>query len=443
MSDTEEVIAHGSGDMSPAPVRQTRSAAKGGGQANSVIKAKKKTPVKKNKSQKKNSGRPTVASLSVAFDAMQQQSGTNSDEIRDMRGDITRVNSSINNLESMFEKFLSAMDKSPSNNGTKNISSRRSPDITIVESQPGRSNGAALSQPPRNTPRNHRQPAATPNELPSTMPNPAQLVSHQNRDGLIDAQMAREEYSAGHTPGKASANGDILFHKPYVYLDREGVQTERQKLDIRATMSYQEYVSCFLSLLHDTKSHDPADRDDILLHFHAVATDAIHISWPHVRRWTQQIWDHVEKGRCKWSSYTFIQNERVRVCYMNMTQQGGNAAPPRNASMPSSDLRYVLCRDFNSTSGCRNNGSHDDGVVRYLHSCSHCDGIGRKSSHSYQRCRIRLDSYGNHQGGSGQHSEGWQWQNQSRSGAPTSTATSQHHGNKYGGYQQQGHSKNG
>lgn len=116
-----------------------------------------------------------------------------------------------------------------------------------------------------------------------------------------------------------------------MYLDREGIQTERQKLDVRASMSYHEYVCCLLSLLHDAKSHDSADRDHILSHFHAVATDAILRPWPNVRRWTQQVWDHIEKGRCKWSNETFIQNERVRLCYMDMPQQSNASASNSNS----------------------------------------------------------------------------------------------------------------
>lgn len=416
--------------------RNTRSSARGGAKANSVITTKPKTPVKRKTAKKNNQSRPTVASLAGAFDNMQEQASINASDIREIRG-------TLNSFESKFDKFLKTMERSAAPKGKQSNTSRRQA-AEVISVEPDTELGNNY-EPRRTAPVGNQAVAPvhnTPMRRPAPMPTPTQIVREQNRDGYIDTQMEREEYNAGQINGKPGTDG--AFVKPYMYLDREGIQTERQKLDVRATMTYHEYVCCLLSLLHDNKSHDIEDRQYILAHFHAVAIDAITMPWPNVRRWTQQVWDHIEKGRCKWTSDTFIQNERVRLCYMSMPQQHTANASGHNASGSAVDLRYVLCREFNSIGGCRHNSSHDDGIVRYLHSCTHCDGVGRKSSHSYQRCRIRVDGHNNNQGSSSQYSDR-QWQNTSNrqpTGNGDHQVSSQSHGNKYGGYQHHGRSKN-
>lgn len=439
--DVEHIEDTGTGvPVEPQLVnRRTRSAARAAGQAISVDNSKQKKTPKPKAKQKKTYNRPTVASLSVAFEGMQDQTSTQGGEIRDMRHDITRVNSSLNSLESKFDRFLSSMERNSFNHGSREQA------VTPIRST-GNPRPARIAEPEvsvvyESSPEiqaRHRNVVVS-----NPLPPPSEIVREQNRDGHIDRQIAREEYSAPAGNGKVTSINDNGFMKPYMYLDREGIQTVRQKLDIRATMTYHEYVSCLLALIHDSSAFIPSERDDIIRHFHAVAIDAIVRPWPSVRRWTQLIWDHVEKGTCKWSSYTFIQNERIRVSYMNMSQSS-SASANSNSRKHEHDMRYVLCRDFNSVGGCCYTASHDDGVVRYLHSCTHCDGIGRKSSHSYQRCRIRLESQNGGHSGSGQYPEQRQWSNshhRSGNSGHNNHSSGQSHGNKYGG-QHSSQSKN-
>lgn len=320
MSSTEEANElEVAGAAAPVETCTTRSAARAGGQANSVNNPlPKKVPKPKSKS-KKTSSCPTVACLSIAFEDMQERTDH---EIRDMCSDITRVNSSLNSFESKFDRFLSAME-----NGTPKTGCRgrgASSNKPNYNSSQGCSSESDIEVVHGNSPKAQASSSSAKSHI--LLPSPTQMVREQNRDGHIDRQIAREEYSAGPgNGGPGSPKSDNGFMKPYMYLDREGIQTVHQKLDIRATMTYHEYVSCLLPLIHDTTAFCSSECDDIIRHFHAVAVHAIVHPWPSVRTWTQLIWDHVEKGTCKWSSYTFIQNKRIRVSYMNMSQQSSTA----------------------------------------------------------------------------------------------------------------------
>lgn len=228
----------------------------------------------------------------------------------------------------------------------------------------------------------------------STLPPPATIVREENRLGQIDRLISKEDYRPSSIQQGKPHHYDIGMVKPYYYIEREGVQTTRQKLDLRANMSALEYINCTHLLLRDYDAFDIADKEDIFNHLTAVTTDALARPWPAVRRWSQFIWDSVEKGRCEWNSYQYIQEQRVRICYMS--SQSANLPGANNGSRqatitPSTAQITVLCRDYNGPSGCRFTTGHEDGVVKYMHACAHCDSMGRRSAHSFQRCRSRAD----------------------------------------------------
>lgn len=64
------------------------------------------------------------------------------------------------------------------------------------------------------------------------LPQPSELVRLENRDGHIDDLMAREDYAGVSAQSKPSVGIEQLFMKPYMFIEREGVQTVRQKLDL-------------------------------------------------------------------------------------------------------------------------------------------------------------------------------------------------------------------
>lgn len=248
---------------------------------------------------------------------------------------------------------------------------------------------------------------ATPHQTP-LLPPPATLVREQNQDGQLDQAMTREAYRGTTSRGKHYTYNEMGMAKPYMFIFREGLQTVKQKLDVRASMSMLEYLNGTLLLLQDPDAFSPDDIPHILFHMSAVTTDAMVRPWHAVRTWSQYVWDCIERGKCNWDSRQFIQDERVRMSFNSGAPSAGPQHSNSSSKNVSNDSRPVLCRDYNSLSGCRHNGSHEEHGIKYLHACSHCDAMGRRSSHSYPRCRSKFDV--NNQSTHGQH-DNRQWFN--------------------------------
>lgn len=224
---------------------------------------------------------------------------------------------------------------------------------------------------------------------PAALPPPHTLVAEENRDGTIDRIISKEDYRSASNHGKLNYN-ELGMAKPYMFLYRPGLQTPKQKLDLRAGLSMIEYINSTLLLLQDSEAFRQEDLPHIMAHLTAVTTDAMARPWAAVRAWSQYIWDCVEKGKCKWDGYQFIQDERVRMSFISGTPSGDSAHIDSSKS-GSHDVRVVLCRDYNSVSGCRFHSSHEEQNIKHLHACSHCDAMGCRSSHSYQRCRSKME----------------------------------------------------
>lgn len=200
-----------------------------------------------------------------------------------------------------------------------------------------------------------------------------------------------------------------------------------------------EYISCTLALLRDTDAYKDSDLHVIIRHLGAVAIDAMVRLWPNVRRWSQHIWDLVERGKCQWSDYQIIQDERFRISYMNLPNQAtqSNSAPStaRAGSTAPAGSSVAICRDFNSINGCQFNGSHEDGNTRYVHVCAHCDSTGKRSSHPYHRCRSRLDTGPPFTTGHDSQHDNRHWQNNGqtnyRGQQSNGNARGQHSGNHH------------
>lgn len=224
-----------------------------------------------------------------------------------------------------------------------------------------------------------------------SLPPPNVLRAEENTDGFIDRLVAREDYRGNqHVSGKMQPHNESLIAKPYMYADRDGAQNRKQKLDIRASLTMIEYINASLLLLQDDSAYNKADLPAILRHVTYVSTDAISRPWWAVRKWSQHIWDSVENGRCKWSDHAYIQEERVRMSFTSGPPSNPNTGPTRHTIAHATEA--LLCRDFNSSGGCKHNASHDEGAFRLLHSCSFCDSVGRRSNHSIQKCRAKQEA---------------------------------------------------
>lgn len=364
------------------------------------------------------SNRHTVNSLSVVVSEL---SNTHANLISNLDKRITDSNDATDRKLDRVLAAIAAMDsKGNSNaNGPVNNVAQAS---SLQSATPAIPSATACQPPPATI---VSAPPAVPrvnNVLPVNhgLPPPTELVRHENRDGHIDALLDREDYAGASSQGKPPASNDQLFMKPYMFIEREGVQTIRQKLDLRASLSMIEYISCTLALLRETDAYSANDLHDIIRHLGAVAIDAMVRPWPSVRRWSQHIWDLIERGRCKWSDYQIIQDERFRLSYMNLPHQTGSAAPTAGAARTGGAAQPVanssaICRDFNSINGCRFSGSHEEGNVKYVHVCAHCDSTGKRSSHPYHKCRSRLDNGAQFSGGHDNQHDNRYWQGAGRS----------------------------
>ena len=234
---------------------------------------------------------------------------------------------------------------------------------------------AATPAIPASTPR-PRQSADT-SFREDSLPAPQRLRRDLNRTGYVDRILQEEKFRVPHVEGKVHLASDVfidsLLPKPYMYVTRENVHTLKQKLDVRSTLAPMEYVHAALALVNDRKAYNPGDREGILKHIQDVAHDAMERPWEDVRKWSQCVWDMVEKGSITWSEDQLIYNQRVNIA---MTGGGGLKAGNHNSDTRASKSE-VVCRQFNVRTGCRHKSHHEENGVRHLHICAFCDSLSR------------------------------------------------------------------
>lgn len=362
-------------------------------------------PKKPTKSQGGGSG-PKRLTVNALADRMTIMEEALDSRVSILEREIQNTNSVLKGVGDTLKQLVAAL---PSNNDTPvQISCVPAAPVTPEAPAPlpvrTAVNTVVAGQPPSETHSVHpssRPPLTSGPQPAPALPPPAILVREQNQDGHLDRAMAREEYKAGASRGKHHSFNELGMAKPYMFVFREGLQTVKQKLDIRASLSMLEYLNSTLLLLQDPDAFSPDDLPHILFHLSAVTTDAMVRPWHAVRTWSQYVWDCVERDKCRWDSYQFIHNERVRMCFISGAPSGSNASSSIPQKSIANDVRSVLCREYNSISGCRHHGTHEEQGVKYLHACSHCDSIGRCSAHSYPRCRSKFEgntqsSYHNH-----------------------------------------------
>ena len=221
-------------------------------------------------------------------------------------------------------------------------------------------------------------------EPPQPLPPPHRLREQANHDGYVDAMLDRQTYAPPRNEGKPSYydNGNDM-PKPYMYIDREACQTTKQKLDVRCTLAPLEYISAIIALLRDKRAYSPHDHGHIMSHLQDLTHDAAERPWPAVRKWSQQVWNQIERGDIRWSDYQLIQNLRVR-----MAITAGPASQEHGAAKQG--LVEVVCRDHGKRSGCRHNGTHTEGNLCHLHVCAFCDCLSRTCQHGVFFCERKL-----------------------------------------------------
>ena len=218
------------------------------------------------------------------------------------------------------------------------------------------------------------------------IPSPQRLRREQNHDGYVDRVMRQEYFAPPQAQGKKPLSDiecEQNTRKPYMYIERESCQTEKQKLDVRCDISPLEYTNALVKLLLDTRAYHPDDLPHILRHLRDVTHDARERPWSAVRRWSHAVFDAVERGDIMWQDHQEIQNYRVCIALTAAHKADSHAVKT------SVDKEY-LCRDFNSRGGCQQRHDHMDGNVKVLHLCAFCDALSQQCVHSVIACERKF-----------------------------------------------------
>ena len=229
---------------------------------------------------------------------------------------------------------------------------------------------------------------------PPSLPTPSSLRG-PGYDEYVLEQLRREDFYAQRVDDGKGFTNDIfnktLAPKPFMYLDRPGVNTIKKKLEQRETMTYKEYMLAYLKM-----TRDPRAGQSQLIYYHMehlqhIAEDALKRDWVVVRAWSQNTLDEIEKGTYSWQDLQTVQMERLSHAlnakseYRGLT--GGQVMEKYDRELP--------CRNFNGEKGCVHGGpgrNHTQGSVRYIHSCSYCMGQGAgRHPHPRTTC-IRRDT---------------------------------------------------
>ena len=227
---------------------------------------------------------------------------------------------------------------------------------------------------------------------PHDLPPPKQLREEMNRDGYVDMQLRKESLKHEKIDGKSHFLNDLLndnlIAKPYMFLERPGLNTLKDKLAVRISLGSNEYINALIALLMEGGAVEHEDSAHVLRHLHEVSTDSMARKWEPVRTWSQRVFDLVEKKKIKWDEYQLIQNERVQAALAfnsSISSNGGNVA----SSAGGGKLQFA-CSDFNSARGCRHRGHHEEGAVKILHCCAYCMGKGKEFPHSILLCNNKF-----------------------------------------------------
>ena len=305
-------------------------------------------------------------SFNTRSEASANQSSNVEARVSTLEADVAHVKSKIGDVDAKLDILLSATNFRP-------VKASTPPGLPTPRTPWTHTPAPGLRDP-------------TPTQTEYALPHPRILRHQQNREGYVDEMIRRERFVQPQVDGKARISSNIYAEnempKPYMYISREGIQTLKQKLDIRASLSMPEYVNASIALLMDKRAYHPGDADHVLAHIQDVTHDVLLRPWEGIRRWSQHVWDEVEKGNITWDQHQIIHNQRVMMAITANRQSAGPETRSR---------RECICRAFNSRPGCKHRTHHDDGQLRFMHLCSFCDSDGRQcTGHNVVACESKL-----------------------------------------------------
>ena len=245
------------------------------------------------------------------------------------------------------------------------------------------------------------QPSAGPfhRDDPHRCPTAADLFRLPGASNFVNHQLMKEAYQPQATDGKAMfINNPFqkqLLAKPYMYLERTGCTTLRQKLDARHSMTTLEYIDALTTLIKRKDIYPSESFPFMMDHLSDVTKDAKQRNWAGVLTWSQFVFDSIERDDFSWGDWHKVQQARNMYCFAPAMAPGRSSAPGSQPYQGNYNARPTqsqstqgvsfseLCTAYNSQNGCSQR-SHHAGSYHY---CSYCyDKADKICTHPVSRC---------------------------------------------------------
>lgn len=221
----------------------------------------------------------TVGALSQSISVLDRNAARHGDtlgRVVNLEKEVKKVNATIQGLDSKLDLLVNNAVRDSISDvnviSNDNNSSYQNPEEDIQVVSPPRQRSSIRSKQPRQQVRR------------MGAPPPARLRAMEDWDGGIQEMIDAEQYP------QATGHGKPIYEpgsrKPYMYITRDGAETDRQKLELRNTITSIEYIDATLQLIQDNGACNQSDIPHILKHLSCVTTDVMARPWVSVRRWS-------------------------------------------------------------------------------------------------------------------------------------------------------------
>ena len=163
----------------------------------------------------------------------------------------------------------------------------------------------------------------------------------------------------GQATGKPTKIKKSKIHRddrPYMFLERDILEEVKKRPSYDA-LTKEEYFAGMSALVKEKV--DPLDPAyHFIEHMAMVAEDALEHAWEGVRKWSNMVFDKVEKRRISWQDRQEIKEMRYGVSWIKGSSVTRDQAP---------------CHEFNVEGReCEKEDEHTDDKYTYRHRCAAC-----------------------------------------------------------------------
>ena len=126
-------------------------------------------------------------------------------------------------------------------------------------------------------------------------------------------------------------------------------------------MSFKQFMCAYTTMLQDHTLVAAEDRAHMMAHLQQVCQDAQERPWPAVLKWSNYVFDRLERGELTWQDKEDIQLARVRIAISAQSE-----APVEQS---------VLCPAYNSGYCRSTTDTHKDGNTTFTHQSAYCEAV--------------------------------------------------------------------